>query len=278
MPASWSTQALEAQAVAARTYAITTSVQGNGYGLYSDTRSQMYKGVAAETSATDAAVAATRGRVVTLKGTPVVTYFFASSGGHTESIQDAWPGSTPESWLRGVEDPYDNAGGNPYYRWSVRVQLATAAADLGSLVRGSLRGIRVTHTGASPRVTQASVMGSGGTTTVTGSQLQGIFGLMSTWMSFSSISTTAPRSPMRYARMATFGDPSAAPLTLAGSVSPAPGRGGRLTVQRLYGGGWQAVTRSVPVTGRGTYRLRLRLAGRYRVVYRGLPGPAVSVG
>ena len=61
MPSTWSAQALDAQAIAARTYAITTDVAGGFYNLYPDTRSQMYKGVAAETAATDAAVAATAG-------------------------------------------------------------------------------------------------------------------------------------------------------------------------------------------------------------------------
>ncbi|HZU59775.1 MAG TPA: SpoIID/LytB domain-containing protein, partial [Solirubrobacteraceae bacterium] len=117
MPASWSTQALEAQAVAARTYAITTSVNGNGYTVYSDSRSQVYRGVSAETSSTDAAVAATRGQIVIYQGSPAVTYFFASSGGHTEDIQNVWLGSTPEPWLQGVSDPYDDSGGNPYFRW-----------------------------------------------------------------------------------------------------------------------------------------------------------------
>ena len=56
MPAGWSPQALEAQAVAARTYAITTDVAGGFYNLYPDTRSQMYRGTAAETPSTDAAV------------------------------------------------------------------------------------------------------------------------------------------------------------------------------------------------------------------------------
>src|SRR5205807_3570774 len=83
MPASWSAEALKTQAVAARTYAITSSVGGNGYQLYADTRSQMYGGVAAETPSTDAAVAATHGQVVTYKGKPVTTFFFSSSGGHT---------------------------------------------------------------------------------------------------------------------------------------------------------------------------------------------------
>ena len=61
-------QALEAQAVAARTYAITTSVGGGGFDLYDDTRSQMYGGVGAETAATDAAVQATSGQIVTYHG------------------------------------------------------------------------------------------------------------------------------------------------------------------------------------------------------------------
>lgn len=198
MPASWSSQALDAQAVAARTYAITTSVAGNGYALYSDTRSQVYGGVSAETPSTDAAVAATRGQVVTLNGRPVVTYFFASSGGHTESIQNAWPGSSPEPWLRGVDDPYDDAGGNPYYRWSVSLSMSAAAADLGSLVKGTFMGIVVNQTGTSPRILQASVVGSGGRTTVSGSQLQGIFGLMSTWMSFSTTGGRARDAPLRH--------------------------------------------------------------------------------
>ena len=273
MPAYWSAAALDAQTVAARTYAITTSVNGNGYRLYSDTRSQMYRGVSAETSSTDAAEQATRGQVVTLNGQPVVTYFSASSGGHTESIQDAWPGSSPAPWLRGVDDPYDNAGGNPYYRWSVRISMATAAADLGSLVKGSFRGINVTQTGTSPRVMQAHVVGSGGTTTVSGSQLQGAFGLMSTWMSFSTISSSAGTT--RGARRVTAGLSFPA---LHGRVSPAPEGGAALIVQRWVGGVWQTALSDVPVSSTGAYSVRLPLTGRYRVVYRGLDGPAVSVG
>src|SRR5437588_1150567 len=68
MPSSWAAQALAAQAVAARTYALTSDVGGSAYQLYPDTRSQEYGGVAAETAATNAAVAATRGQIVTYNG------------------------------------------------------------------------------------------------------------------------------------------------------------------------------------------------------------------
>src|SRR6185436_1448355 len=76
-PSNWPAAALQAQAVAARTYAITTSAGGSqGFTQYADTRSQMYRGVAAEFPSTNAAVNATRGQVVTYAGKPATTYFF----------------------------------------------------------------------------------------------------------------------------------------------------------------------------------------------------------
>jgi stage II sporulation protein D len=184
MPSSWAPAALEAQAIAARTYAITTTVDGEGYNLYDDTRSQMYGGVDAETATGNAAVAATAGQIVTYDGTPVVTYFFSSSGGATESIQNVWPGTPPEPWLRGVPDPYDDAADNPDHTWHVTLSLVAATADLGSLVDGTLQRIVVTRRGVSPRVISAQVVGSRATTTVTGSQLATAFGLPSTDVSF----------------------------------------------------------------------------------------------
>jgi SpoIID/LytB domain protein len=186
MPASWSAEALKAQAVAARSYAITSDVGGSSFQVYSDTRSQMYRGVAAETSTTDAAVAATRGQVVTYDGHAVTTFFFASSGGHTENIEDVWPGATPEPWLRGVPDPYDGAGGDPYHRWKYRLSLGVATAKLGQLVKGQLVGIQVLRHGSSPRIMTAAVIGTRGRTLATGAELQQAFGLLSTYVQFTT--------------------------------------------------------------------------------------------
>jgi SpoIID/LytB domain protein len=258
MPASWATAALEAQAVAARTYAITASVGGDGYDLYDDTRSQMYGGVGAETPSTNAAVAATSGQIVTYDGQPAVTYFFASSGGYTESIQNAWPGSTPEPWLRGVPDPYDNAGGDPYHRWGSQLTLAGAAARLGGLVKGSLVGIRVSRHGVSPRIISAQVVGTRGTSTVSGAQLQSIFGLDSTYVAFTTITTQ---------------DPSG---RVSGSVFPAPAGGGSVALQSSTGGGWHTVSQLTLSAG-GAYGTTVP-AGRYRIVDAGIDGPVVTVG
>ncbi len=287
MPSSWSPEALKAQAVAARTYAITTDVAGTFYNLYPDTRSQMYRGVSAETPATDAAVAATAGQIVTYNGAPATTYFFASSGGHTEDIEDAWPGASAAPWLRGVDDPYDGAGGDPYHQWKRQLGLAAAAKRLGKLVKGKLVGIRVTQRGASPRIVSALVIGTAGTTTVTGAQLQGAFGLLSTWAGFTTISAAAGHAPSAGGVHAAsdlavltqlkraFALAGQTVPALRGSVVPA-GKGDRVTIEVRAGTGWRKSATARLRRG-GAYAVRVPRPGVYRTVYRGLDGPSVVV-
>jgi stage II sporulation protein D len=182
MPSSWPLAALQAQAVASRTYALTSHAGGSRFDVYSDTRSQVYAGVAAETAATNAAVAATAGQMVIYAGKPAATYFFASSGGMTESIQNAFLGSQPQPWLRGVADPYNRAS---VFSWRIAISFTAAAARLRGLVRGAFRGIGVLTRGVSPRIVSAQVLGSRGATPVSGPELAWRLGLGSTWAYFS---------------------------------------------------------------------------------------------
>jgi stage II sporulation protein D len=281
MPSSWSPEALKAQAVAARTYAITSTVNGNGYQLYQDTRSQMYTGVSAETPSTDVAVAATRGQIVTYKGNPAITYFFSSSGGYTENVENVWLGSTPEPWLKGVPDPYDGVGGNPNHHWSYNLTMASATAKLGSLVKGTLVGITVTKQGVSPRIVSAQVIGTRGRTNVTGPQLQSAFGLLSTYATFTTISSASGISSGSTRHVLVHGHQGAAEvgfevLAIHGTVFP--GRKGSLVAIQLdTRHGWRTVERARVKRG-GSYVAGLSKAGRYRALYRHVAGPAVSVG
>lgn len=179
--ADWPMAALEAQAVASRTYAITAHAGGSKFDVYADTRSQMYLGKKAETPSTDAAIAVTAGQILTYAGNPAITPFFASSGGYTESAENAWPGSAPEPWLAAVPDPYD-AG--PLHRWTLTIGFPVAARDLKGLVKGSLRGIKVLQRDSSPRIVSAYVLGSKGRTLVSGPELAARLGLYSTWAYF----------------------------------------------------------------------------------------------
>jgi SpoIID/LytB domain protein len=193
MPATWPLPALEAQAIASRTYALTAHAGGSRFDVYSDTRSQVYMGVAAETAQTNSAVSATAGQIV-VYGThppqPATTYFFASSGGMTEDIESSFLGAQPEPWLRGVPDPFDSG---PPASWSKSMSFASAAARLKGLVQGAFRGIEVLRRGASPRIVSAEVLGTRGATVVGGPELATRLGLASTWNYFSVRSGTRVR-------------------------------------------------------------------------------------
>ena len=185
-PASWPIEALKAQAVAARSYAIATPVKGNGFDQYDDTRSQLYAGVSAEAARTNQAVDATRSQVVLYNGKVAQTFFFSTSGGHTENNEHSSLGfgGTPIPYLRGVPDPYEAEAGAPYYRWKRKFSLGRMNSLLGSLVRGKLKKVIVTQRGASPRIVRANLIGSRGTTTITGPQLRDELGLPDTWATF----------------------------------------------------------------------------------------------
>jgi stage II sporulation protein D len=185
-PASWPIEALEAQAVAARSYALSTAVRGNGFDVYDDTRSQVYGGVGAETAKTDQAVSATHLRVVLYRGRVAQTYFFSTSGGHTENneFSSLGFGQPPIPYLRGVDDPYEADAGSPYEHWKRKFTRGRMNSALSGLVRGKLKNIVVTERGASPRIVHANLIGSGGTTTVTGPQLRDALGLPDTWAFF----------------------------------------------------------------------------------------------
>jgi SpoIID/LytB domain protein len=182
MSSSWPAAALEAQAVASRTYALTDHAGGSRFDVYADTRSQVYRGAAAESAATNAAVAATAGQIVTYAGAPAITYFFASSGGMTENIENGFPGAAPEPWLKGVVDEYDTGS---TFAWKTTLTMAAAGRSLAGLYKGGFRGIEVLKRGVSPRIVSARVLGSTASTVVNGAELAGRLGLSSTWAFFS---------------------------------------------------------------------------------------------
>jgi stage II sporulation protein D len=142
----------------------------------------VFLGTKAQSAQTDAAVAATAGQVVTYGGRPAITYFFASSGGATEDVQNAFPGAAPEPWLQGVPDPFDQG---PQHRWRVSMSFHAAAARLRGLVKGAFRGVEVLRRGYSPRIVSAYVLGSGGRTVLSGAELAERLGLYDTWAYFS---------------------------------------------------------------------------------------------
>lgn len=181
-PPSWPLAELEAQAVASRSFALTAGVGGNGFDLYSDTRSQVYKGLESEYASSDEAADQTRGQVLTYNGKIAETLFSACSGGHTESIQNVF-GGPAVPYLQGVPDPYDYYC--PLHRWTLEFSGPEISAKLG--VQGRLKQVVVTKRGVTPRIISARLIGTAGTSTVTGTDLESALGGYDTWMTFQKV-------------------------------------------------------------------------------------------
>ena len=150
VPSSWHTEALKAQAIAARGYAVRQVAAGVkaacGCHLYDDASSQNFSGWKKESEGTDAyygkrwvaAVQATSsvdgdtGQVLTYSpGKIATTYYFSSSGGQTENSEQVWASTV--SYLRAVEDPWSLAAAvkNPNAAWTATVSQATMKAAFG---------------------------------------------------------------------------------------------------------------------------------------------------
>jgi SpoIID/LytB domain protein len=268
MPSSWPLEALKVQSVAARTYALATRKTSGSFDQYPDTRSQVYKGVVGESARSNAAVDATGGEILTYGGQPAVTYYFSTSGGHTENIEFSFVGALSKPWLVGVPDPYDFH--SPYHRWQVR--FSAASLDRALRAPGRFVRLKALRRGVSPRVVSARVIGTSGSRTVTGPQVRASLGLRDTWFTHVRVSSSARRA--RSARPASWG-PSPQPLALAGEFQPAP-RSHRLVVQRKAEGRWRTVDH-VRTARLGRYRTDVDGPGLYRVKGGSVAGPAVRV-
>ena len=106
MNSSWPEEALKAQAIAARTYALYERERQRRNPVYdlgdSPDRWQIYKGISSESPKTYNAADQTAGKILTYNNQIILSVFHACSGGHTENVEDVW--STRVPYLRAVPD------------------------------------------------------------------------------------------------------------------------------------------------------------------------------
>jgi len=250
VPPSWPAEALKAAACAARAFALGSRKPSEPWDVYCDVRSQAYVGIGIEDPRTDDAVKATAGVVPTYQGKAILAVYFSCSGGHTENIEDGWPGAAPIPYLRGVDDPYDSYGS--LHDWG---PLRRTAAQLGGPLgaKGSLRAVYTVKRGSSPRIVKAALIGSGGVKFMDGNELRMKIGLNSTWAAFTSMSISP--APRDHASISAGGS-----LTLKGRIYPALAPGAAVRLVFSYDGEWRS--RSVTTT-----RASENLGSGYKATY-----------
>jgi stage II sporulation protein D len=191
VPFTWHPEALKAQAVAARSYALATRKTG-AFDLYSDTRSQVYLGIDHEKPSTNAAVDATAGKVVLYEGKVAKTFFFSTSGGRTASAEDVWGEAVP--YLLSVADPYDSI--SPHHKWGPFVFTGAKLAKVLKMP-GSVVDLEP-EMNSSRRIKTLNVVGTKRSMSINGNELRRRLGLRSTWFSVGVLSLSAPEQPVVY--------------------------------------------------------------------------------
>jgi stage II sporulation protein D len=187
MPTSWAADAVRAQAVAARSYAVRLRDFGNysGFDICDTTACQVYGGVSRETSAGSAAVKATAGKIVTYRGKVALTQFASSNGGY--SAKGDYP------YLAARRDPYDGV---------IKSQAWTRTITASSIQRawpsvGTVRQLRITsRDGAGTwggRVKTIKIIGSSRTATVSGTTFQHMFSMRSSLYMIAGSRTSSPK-------------------------------------------------------------------------------------
>lgn len=260
MPKDWAPEALKAQAVAARSYALSHLHPGGDFDLYDDTRDQVYLGIPHEAPATTAAVNATAGKVVLYQGKVASTYFFSTSGGRTASVQDLYPNSLPIPYLVSVPDPYDSI--SPYHDWGpYKFTQRKLARRLK--VPGRLLDIR-TVASSSGRVRTLLATGSGGDVTVDGRKVRAALGLRSTWFSVGVLALGAPTQPL------TYGSGAALTGTARGVASVD-------LQQRPSGGAWGTVATLTPRGGSVAPKVKPAASSRFRLAVGDISSAPVAV-
>ena len=260
MPDDWHPQALRAQAVVARSYALATLKPGTLFDLYADTRSQVYGGIEAEAPTTNRAIGATAGKALFWRGRVATTFYHSTSGGRTVSVAEAWPRARAVPYLVSVTDPYDSI--SKHHRWG---PFLLTPAEVGTkLGMPRLRDL-VVERGPSGRAVSVLLKGIRSSKAIAADDVRRALDLRSTWFTVRVLNLDPPLERALANR----------PVELRGFVR---GLSKVRLEQQVNGGTWTTVrpVRTRP-DGRFTITVTPRRTTSYRLATPKAAGGAVTV-
>lgn len=186
VPGTWPAAAVQAQAIAARTYALRAMATS---GELCDSEScQVYAGTAHESAGQVAAVNATRGTVVTYAGRLAATFYSASAGGFSANVAEGFGSASEVPYLQARPHPDDRDDS-----WTVDVALTDVADRLG--YAGTISAVRVDRVGPSGRPLQMSLDGDAGVMDIDPQVLRRRLGLRSTLFTIASVEAAEAPAP-----------------------------------------------------------------------------------
>lgn len=212
MSYTWPKEALKAQAVCARNFVLTRGSTHKEYGfdVCKTTHCQVYGGISSEHENTRQATEETKGILAKYNDELVGLYFFATSGGETEDVENVW--GSKYGYLRSVEDSYENPEKASKYKWTTeftREEIESRLKSYGAEI-GSLENITIDSTTDSGRVTKMTFHGTDDDYTVKLEKCRTVLGLYSQKFTISSdsvstLATTAGTASAPYYALSSQG-------------------------------------------------------------------------
>ena len=260
MPKEWPAAALQAQAVAARSYALASIVKNRDFDLYADPRSQMYYGVAAESPATTAAVKATTNQVLTYGGKVATTFYYSSSGGRTASSEDVFGLALP--YLQSRPDPWDT--GSPYHSWAPRSFTATTLAAAFGL-SAPVVDVVIVPTASGRPASVTLIKKTGETILLKAADVRARLGLRSTAFKLGVLRVGRPPAT----------SPAGKPVVVSGLARDVKAP----LLQKLAANGTWVPSIKVAPDGDGSFAVTVRpkFTATYRLTADGQVGPALTI-
>lgn len=198
MYASWNREALKAQAVAARTYAVRHMNAKPGSAYINDTvQYQAYEGMKNEKENSNLAVEETRGEVLSHNGSLIEALYSASNGGYTEAPENVWKSSKGSPYLVAKPDPYDAKSDSPNKSWQQTLTITQLQDKIKNRTPavGTIKKVEVKETYPSGRIADIVLEGDKGTLHLSKEEARTAFGLKSALYSVKANYGTAVPSP-----------------------------------------------------------------------------------
>ncbi|EMY76646.1 stage II sporulation protein [Leptospira weilii serovar Ranarum str. ICFT] len=175
VPYSWPMEALKAQAICARTYAVREILNKKNalYDVEATTNSQVYGGLEKEHPFTTKAVQDTTGVMAVFEENPIQAFFHSNSGGKTETPENVW-GGKKIPYLPAVASEFDRAGDNFYWRETISQELVNS--KFSNLKLGEIQSIQVLSRTASGRVDLMELNGTEGSSRIRGKEFRQTLG------------------------------------------------------------------------------------------------------
>ena len=184
MSSTWHEEALKAQAVCARSYALIKAGYGGesnakkGYKIVDTVSSQVYKGYLAESVKANMAVDATKGEMVCYNNKVIPAYYFSTSGGKTEASADVWAADVP--YLQSVSDPYEQNASRQVWQVTMTLDKINSLLKSQGITKDEVKDLFISQTSANGRVYALKLAGENSSLTMQGTTIRTILNLYST--------------------------------------------------------------------------------------------------